>query len=308
MTVPSAPSATTSPSPARPEFGAGATSNTVDVLGSALHYVESGSGDPIVFLHGNPTSSYLWRGVFSRLQGKGRLLALDLIGFGESGKPDIEYSLEDHQRFVDAWFDALDLRNVTLVAQDYGAAFGITWARTHPDRVAGLVIAEPVLRPIRSDDLPAEFVALRAEVLKPGVGEQIILEENRFVTGLLPGAVLNGLTDDDLAVYTAPFPTPESRRPVLVFPRALPVDAEPQTTVDFLAANEDWLRTSTIPKALYTFEPGFLLTPEIVDWVRDNVANIQIRALGAGGHYVQEDSPAEIAEAVAAFVSERGRQ
>ncbi|MGW0036353.1 haloalkane dehalogenase [Gordonia sp. NPDC003376] len=307
MSRPTTSSAPVTTTAARPEFGPDATSNTVDVLGSTLHYVEHGSGDPIVFLHGNPTSSYLWRGVFSRLHGSGRLLALDLIGFGDSGKPDIDYSLDDHQRFVDAWFDALDLRNVTLVVQDYGAAFGITWARRHPDRVAGLVIAEPVLRPIRSADLPADFVALRAQVVEPGVGEDIVLEQNRFVTGLLPNAVLEGLSAADRSVYEAPFPTPESRRPILVFPRALPVDAQPQSTVDFLAANEPWLQTSPIPKTLFTFEPRFLLTPEIVDWVGANVANVEIQAIGAGGHYVQEDSPAEIAAAVATFVQRRVR-
>lgn len=293
---------------ARPEFGAGTTSNTIEVLDSTLHYVEAGAGDPIVFLHGNPTSSFLWRGVFSRLHGQGRLLALDLIGFGDSGKPDIEYSLDDHQRYVDAWFDALDLRNVTLVLQDYGAAFGIGWARRHPDRVAGVVLAEPVLRPIASADLPEGFVALRSQVLEPGVGEQIILEDNRFVTELLPGAVLGGLSDEVQAVYAAPFPTPESRRPILVFPRALPVDAKPESTVAFLAANEPWLRASPIPKALFTFEPGFLTTPDVVAWVRDNVAQVEITALGAGGHFVQEDAPQAIAEGVAAFLADRVRR
>ncbi|GAC70970.1 haloalkane dehalogenase [Gordonia soli] len=294
------PSVTTAP--ARPEFGPEATSNTLEILDSTIHWVEHGEGSPIVFLHGNPTSSFLWRGVFSGLRGRGRLLAPDLIGFGDSGKPDIAYDLDDHQRYLNAWFDALDLRDVTLVVQDYGAAFGITWARNNPDRVSGLVIAEPVLRPIDSAALPAEFVALRGEVLKDGIGEQIVLEENRFITGLLPSAVLDGLPDEVQAVYAAPFPTPESRRPILVFPRSLPVDAKPQSTVDFLAANEQWLATSPIPKALFTFEPGFLLTPEIVEWAKSNIAELEVTAVGRGSHYVQEDSPAEIAAAVGAFL------
>ncbi len=286
-------------STARSEFGPDATSNSIDVLDSSLHWVEHGTASPIVFLHGNPTSSFLWRGVFTGLRGRGRLLALDLIGFGDSGKPDIDYTLDDHQGYVDAWFDALDLTDVTLVLQDYGAAFGLTWARRHPDRVKAVVLAEPVIRPIASADLPEQFVALRGEVLKDGVGEQIVLEDNRFITELLPSAVLGGLTPEVQEVYAAPFPTANSRKPILVFPRALPVDARPQSTVDFLAANESWLAESELPKILLTFEPGFLLTPEIVDWARRNIANLTVQSGGAGSHYVQEDAPDAIASAVA---------
>ncbi|MFW0786263.1 haloalkane dehalogenase [Gordonia sp. CPCC 206044] len=283
---------------ARDEFGPDAQSNTIDVLDSTLHWVEHGDGDPVVFLHGNPTSSYLWRKVFAGLHGRGRLLALDLIGFGESGKPDIDYSLEDHQRYVDAWFDALDLRDVTLVLQDYGAAFGVTWARRHSDRVKAVVLAEPVIRPIASADLPSDFVGLRAQVLEPGVGEQIILQDNRFITELLPGSVLGGLDEDARAAYAEPFPTPRSRRPILVFPRSLPVDAQPRSTVDFLARNEQWLADSEVPKVLVTFRPGFLVTPEIIEWARSTIRNLDVRDGGAGGHFVQEDAPDAIAAAV----------
>jgi len=283
---------------AHPAFGATAHARDVAVLDSTIHWVESGTGDPIVFLHGNPTSSYLWRKVFARLEGEGWLLAVDLIGFGGSGKPDIAYDLADHERYLDAWFAALDLTGVTLVLQDYGAAFGVSWARRNPDRVKAIVLLEPVLWPIDSADLPQAFVDTRALVKRPGEGEQFVLEDNLFLTKLFPATFLEPLPEEDLQVYLAPFPTPESRRPVIVFPRSLPVDGEPQATVDLLEENAAWLRESDTPKLLLTFDPGFLLTAPILAWARENIRNLDVQAAGAGVHFVQEEQPEAIAEAV----------
>ncbi len=213
----------------------------VPVLGSRIHTIEHGSGAPIVFIHGNPTSSYLWRDVFRPLRGRGRLLALDLIGYGDSSKPDIEYSLENQQRYVDAWFDALDLRDVTLVLQDYGSAFGLDWASRHPDRVRAVAFFEPVLRSIESASLLPEFVATRAKLRRSGEGEAFVLQENRFLTELFPGFFLKPLAPEDLQQYQAAFPTPESRKSVLAGPRNLPVDGEPASTVAFLGRSTNWL-------------------------------------------------------------------
>lgn len=264
--------------------------------------LESGTGDPIVFLHGNPTSSFLWRHVVRNLAGHGRLLAADLIGFGDSGKPDVEYSLADHGRYLDAWFEALDLRNVTLVLQDYGAAFGVSWAARHPDRVKALLLAEPVLRPIESSALPDAFVQTRALVRTPGEGEKFVLEDNRFLDELFPATFLERPADDVLAEYNRPFPTPESRKPVLYFPRNLPVDGDPASTVEYLDRNTEWLRTSPVPKTLLTFEPGFLTTPDVLAWARQNIAELEVKAAGAGAHFVQEEQPEAIAEAVIALL------
>jgi haloalkane dehalogenase len=286
-----------------PDFGPTAVAHDVPVLDSTLHHVESGTGDPIVFLHGNPTSSFLWRKVLARLEGQGRLLAVDLIGFGGSGKPDIAYDLDDHQRYLDAWFDALELTDVTLVLQDYGAAFGVAWARRNPGRVRSIVLMEPVLWPIDSSDLPQAFVDTRALVRTPGDGEQFVLEDNLFLTKLFPATFLSPLPDDVLAEYLAPFPTPASRRPVLVFPRSLPVDGVPQTTVDLLDENAAWLRASDTPKLLLTFEPGFLLTAPILAWARDTIRNLEVREAGAGVHFVQEEQPEAIASAVAEWLA-----
>ena len=273
------------------------------VLGSHIHTIEHGSGAPIVFIHGNPTSSYLWRDVFRPLRGRGRLLALDLIGYGDSSKPDIEYSLENQQRYVDAWFDALDLRDVTLVLQDYGSAFGLDWASRHPDRVRAVAFFEPVLRSIESASLLAEFVATRAKLRRSGEGETFVLQENRFLTELFPGFFLKPLAPEDLQQYQSAFPTPESRKSVLAGPRNLPVDGEPASTVAFLGRSTNWLRTSETTKLLVTFKPGFLLTDAILAWSRHTIRNLEVEEAGAGIHFVQEEQPEAIARLVGAWLT-----
>ncbi|KAF1023663.1 MAG: Haloalkane dehalogenase [Paracidovorax wautersii] len=288
-----------------PAFGEGARAYDVPALDTHIHTIEHGTGDPIVFIHGNPTSSYLWRHIFHRLRGRGRLLALDLAGFGQSGKPDIAYTLENQQRYVDAWFDALDLKNVTLVLQDYGAAFGLNWASRHPDRVQGVAFFESVLRAIDSAAVSPEFVATRARLRQAGEGERFVLEENRFLTELFPWFFLTPLAEDDLRQYQAPFPTPDSRRPVLAGPRNLPLDGEPVESVAFLAQAEPWLAGSETPKLLLTFEPGFLLTPAILEWSRKTIRNLEVQAAGAGIHYVQEEQPEAIARLLGEWLDPR---
>ncbi len=280
-------------------FGPEARSVDTPVLDSHIHHVEHGNGDPIVLLHGSPTSSYLWRHVFTRLVGRGRLLVPDLIGFGDSGRPDIAYELDDHIRYLDAWFDALGLNNVTLVVQDYGAAFGASWAARHSGRVKAVLLAEPVIRDIASADLPEPFVQAQALIRTSGDGEKFVVEDNLFLTQVLPGAFLTPPAQEDLDVYLAPFPTPESRAHLIKFPRNLPIDGNPAASVDFLERSVDWLKTSTdVPKLLLTFEPGFLLTPEILSWATENIAALEVRAAGAGVHFVQEEQPQAIADGV----------
>jgi len=288
--------------PAHPAFGADATSNELPLLDSTLHWVEHGEGDPVVLLHGNPTSSFLWRHVFARLRGHGRLLAPDLIGFGRSGKPAIDYDLADHQRYLDAWLDALDLRDATLVLHDYGALFGLDWARRNDDRVARVVLLEPVLRSIDSRDLPEPVRAWRAIVTRPGDGERFVLDDDRFLGELFPASFAEPLAPEDLEQHRAPFPTPESRRPVLVFPRALPVDGRPADTIERIDRNAAWLVASATPKLLLTFEPGALLTPRILAWAREHVRALEIRPAGRGGHFVQEEEPEAIATAITDWI------
>jgi haloalkane dehalogenase len=195
--------------------------------------------------------------------------------------------------------------DVTLVLQDYGAAFGVRWASKNPGKVREVVLLEPVIRAIDSADLPEAFVQTRALVRTPGEGEQFVLEDNHFLTKLLPNTFLTPLTDDELQPYLEPFPTPESRRPIIEFPRRLPVDSDPQSTVDWLEENVAWLSGSDTPKLLLTFEPGFLLTPPILDWAKSTIKNLTVQEGGAGVHFVQEEEPERIAQAIKDWRSAR---
>lgn len=271
---------------------------SVPVLDSTMAYLEDGTGRPIVFLHGNPTSSYLWRNVVPHVSGLGRCLAPDLIGMGASAKPALDYSFADHARHLDAWFDALDLRDVTLVIHDWGSALGFDWARRHPDRVNGIAFMEAIVRPLGWEEWPEASRELFKAFRTPGVGEKLIFEKNVFVEKVLPGSILRKLSDEEMDAYRAPFREPASRRPVWRWPNQIPLDGEPAEVVAVVEAYARWLGESPVPKLLLTFEPGVLIRGAIVDWCRANVRNLEVRDCGAGSHFVQEDQPEAIGDAV----------
>ena len=269
------------------------------VLDSTIHYRESGAGrEPIVFLHGNPTSSYLWRNVIPRLESEGRCLAPDLIGMGASGKPKIEYRFVDHARYLDAWFDALDLRRVTLVIHDWGSALGFHWAARHPDRVAAIAFMEAIVKPLTWAEWPDKARPVFQGFRTPKIGEKMILEKNVFIENVLPGSILRNLTPEEMEAYRAPFRDPESRRPVWRWPNEIPIDGEPKDVVAIVERYDRWLAESDVPKLLLAFEPGAILGPELVDWCRRSFRNLEVQALGAGSHFVQEDQPHAIGDAV----------
>jgi haloalkane dehalogenase len=270
----------------------------VKVLDSTMFTREAGAGDPIVFLHGNPTSSYLWRNVIPRLESEGRCLAPDLIGMGRSGKPPIEYRFVDHARYLDAWFDALGLDRVTLVVHDWGSALGFHWARRHPDRVVGIAFMEAIVKPLTWSEWPEAARGLFQAFRTPGIGEELILQKNVFVERVLPGSILRKLTEEEMNAYRAPFPTPESRRPVWRWPNEIPVEGEPRDVVEIVEAYGRWLGESDVPKLLLAFEPGAILPKPLVDWCRARFRNLEVRHLGAGSHFVQEDQPEAIGDAI----------
>ena len=274
------------------------TEHDLAVLDSKIHYVETGRGDPIVFLHGNPTSSYLWRNVIPLLAGEGRCLAPDLIGMGKSGKPDVGYHLLDHARYLDAWFDALDLRRVTLVIHDWGSALGIYWARRHPERVAAIAMMEAVVEAIGWSEFPEPFVPLFQAFRTPGVGEKLILEENQFIEKVLPGAILRKLSAEEMESYRAPFLDPQTRKPMLAWPRQLPIGGEPKDVVEIIAAGTRWLGEHAVPKLLLTFEPGALITERAARWCKSRMRDLEVQKIGPGLHFVQEDHPEAIGIAV----------
>lgn len=275
----------------------------IEVLDSRIHYEETGSGDPIVFVHGNPTSSFLWRSVVPELAPLGRCLAVDLIGFGRSGKPDIDYRFFDQARYFAAWLDALELDDIFFVGHDWGGALAFDWAARHQQRVRGIAFMETMVKPQTwAEWQPPEareiFKAFRSEK-----GEKLILDQNLFVELVLPGGMHRKLSEDEMAVYRAPFLEREARRPMLAFPRDIPMEGEPPDVVARAEAYSEWLSASKdVPKLLLTFEPGGLITEPVVAWCREHIAALEIEPIGPGLHFVQEDHGPAIGKAIAAWL------
>ncbi|MFQ5853646.1 MAG: haloalkane dehalogenase [Candidatus Binatia bacterium] len=280
----------------------------IAVLDTEMEYIDTGTGAPIVFLHGNPTSSYLWRNVIPHVEGLGRCLAPDLVGMGSSGKaPDGSYRFVDHARYLDAWFDTLQItENVTLVGHDWGSALGFYWAYRHPDRVKGIAYMEAIVRPITWAEMPEAARALFQAIRSPS-GEEIILQKNVFVERILPSSVLRGLTEEELAVYRRPYLEPgESRRPTLTWPRELPLEGEPSDVVEIVDRYAKWLATSDVPKLFINADPGAILVGAQREFCRSwpNQQEVTVKGI----HFVQEDSPTEIGRAIAAFAAEHATE
>jgi haloalkane dehalogenase len=270
------------------------------VAGTAIAYVDAGSGDPIVFLHGNPTSSYLWRNIIPHLTGLGRCLAPDLIGMGHSGKaPEGSYRFFDHARYLDAWFAALTLtQKVTLVLHDWGSALGFYWAYRNRAAVKGLAYMEAIVAPLRWNEWP-ENARNIFQLMRSPAGEELVLEKNIFVERILPGAILRKLSDEEMVAYRGPWVQPgESRRPMLTWPREIPVDGEPADVTAIVNDYARWLREdSTLPKLFVNAEPGAILTGRQREYCRSWPNQREVTV--AGAHFVQEDSPHQIGEAIA---------
>ena len=271
------------------------------VLDSHMAFVEVGVGDPIVLLHGNPTSSYLWRNVIGKLDGAGRCLAPDLIGMGRSGKASAgSYRLADHIRYLDAWLEALNLSRVTLVVHDWGSALGFHWARRHPERVKALVYMEAIVRPVTWAEWP-EAARKVFQGMRSPAGEEMVLTKNVFVERILPASVLRGLTHEEMDRYREPFREPgESRRPTLTWPREIPIEGEPADVVALVDDYARWLSGTPIPKLFVNANPGSILVGPQREFCRSwpNQQEVTVK----GSHFLQEDSPAEIAQAIARFL------
>ena len=274
----------------------------VRVLDSEMAYVDVGAGDPVVFLHGNPTSSYLWRNVIPHVESVGRCLAPDLIGMGDSGRaPAGSYRFVDHARYLDAWFEALGLTRVTLMVHDWGSALGFHWARRHPERVRGIAYMEALVRPVTWEEWP-EVARQVFQAMRSPAGEEMVLTKNVFVERILPRSVLRGLGEVEMAVYRRPYLEPgESRRPTLTWPRQITIEGEPADVVAIADAYSRWLATSDVPKLFVNADPGVILTGPQREFCRrwPNQREITVR----GSHFVQEDSPHEIGRALAEFVA-----
>jgi haloalkane dehalogenase len=277
---------------------------TVEVLDSTMYYEDMGSGTPLVFLHGNPASSHLWRNVLPGIGEPGRLLAPDLIGMGRSGKPDIAYTFADHARYLDAWFAKLGLDQVVLVGHDWGGALGFDWAARHPGRVRGMAFMETIVRPLGWDELSAPSRARFETFRTPGQGESLALEQNVLLEKAFDGAVLRTLSDAELAPYRAPYPDPASRRPLLAWTRAMPLDGDPADVAARMNEYDGWLASSEdVPKLLLTFDssPTLLIGEQQAAWCAANISALEIEHVGPAGHHAPEDQPEGIAAAIRAW-------
>lgn len=276
----------------------------VAVLDSEMAYIETGesSGPTIVFLHGNPTSSYLWRNVIPHVASLGRALAPDLIGMGQSGPAaGGAYRFADHARYLDAWFETVAGDGpVVIVSHDWGGALGFHWARRNASRIAGIAYMETIVQAMSWDDWPDDARSIFQGFRSPK-GEELVLEKNFFVEKVLPASVLRGLTPREMEVYRLPYMEPgESRRPTLTWPREIPIDGEPADVAEIVAASGRWLETAEVPKLFVNADPGSILVGPQREYCRSwpNQKEVTVE----GMHFIQEDSPAEIGEAVAAFV------
>lgn len=276
---------------------------SVSVHGKRMAYVERGQGDPILFLHGNPTSSYLWRNVMPHLEELGRCIAPDLIGMGASDKLDESglnaYRFVDHRRYLDGFLQAVGVDSrVALVVHDWGSALGFDWANRHREQVRGIAYMEAIVRPMVWDEWP-EGIRTLFQGFRSDAGESMVLEKNVFVERVLPGSVLRGLTDAEMAVYRRPFETPgEDRRPTLTWPRQIPLDGEPSDVVAIVQGYADWLKDSAdLPKLFVNAEPGAILVGAQRDFCRAWPNQMEVTV--AGSHFIQEDSPDEIGRAIA---------
>ncbi len=276
------------------------------INGKQMAYHDSGAGPTVVFLHGNPTSSYLWRNIVRALDGSYRCVAPDLIGMGDSEPTGDEgpeaYRFVDHREYLDGLLDQLDLGDeITLVLHDWGSALGFDWANRHRDRVVGIAYMEAIVTPVTWAQWPDAARPIFRAFRSPA-GEEMVLEKNVFVERVLPGSILRDLTDEEMAEYRRPFVEGgERRRPTLTWPREIPIDGEPADVVEIVQSYADWLSGADLPKLFVNADPGAILLGDQREFCRSWPNQTEVTV--SGNHFVQEDSPAEIAQAIAAWRS-----
>ena len=307
--ITSFPSATPAPWPAP----ADSSLTKVPVLDSFMTVRQLGSGSPIVFLHGNPLSSQVWHQVLPPLSAKHRCLAPDLIGMGDSGKPDIAYRLGDHVRYLDAWFEAMGLESAVLIGYDWGGVLAMDWAARHPNRVRGLVVFETFLRPMTWSEWSPRGAELFKGLRTPGVGEKMVLESNQFLDRSLANGIERPLAEAERAVYYAPYSEPASRRPILQWTREIPIEGAPADVEAVFARYGAWLAASpAVPKLLLSFDapeglqPSPTGAPGMIDWARSHVSALEVKHVGTAAHHAPEDLPEPIAGTIASWLARSG--
>lgn len=264
----------------------------VEIHGSKIHYVDEGSGDPILFLHGNPESSYIWRNIIPYLTSMGRCLAPDLIGMGKSDKPEIEYRFFDHIKYAEGFIQQLDLKNITLVIHDWGSALGFHYAMRHENNIKGIAFMEAFIMPIPKWEMfgPKDIIGLFQAIRTPEVGWDMVVNQNLFIEGMQK-AVVRKLSEEEMNHYRKPFKDPASRKPVWRWPNEIPIEGSPPDVTEVVKTYNKKLQQSELPKLLFYATPGILISAPMVEWCQKNLKNLKVINIGPGIHYIQEDNP-----------------
>jgi haloalkane dehalogenase len=274
-------------------------SKYLEIHGSQMHYIDEGAGDPILFLHGNPTSNYLWRNIIPYLVPHGRCIAPDLIGMGKSDKPDIDYRFFDHSKYLEGFIEKLDLTNVTLVVHDVGSSLGFHYAMRHESNIKGIAFMEAMMKPMKWDDFPSSQKIGFKLFRTPVIGWFMISVMNMLITQMLPKMIVRKLSAEEMDYYKAPFKTIKSRKPLRQWPREIPIDGQPADVYEALANYSKKLQESELPKILFSANPGALVDSQYVDWYKQNLKNLKVVDIGKGLHFIQEDTPHLIGEELA---------
>lgn len=274
-------------------------SQYLEVKGAKMHYIDEGTGDTILFLHGNPTSSYLWRNIIPYLSDKGRCIAPDLIGMGKSDKPNISYKFTDHYAYLSAFIEKLELKNITLVIHDWGSALGFHYAFEHHDNIKAIAFMEAIYKPAKWNAIPKAMKKGFKMMRTPFLGWLMVSVGNIFIKKLLPSAIIRKLSKEEFEAYAAPYLTVKSRKPLRVWPTEIPFDGQPKDVYNIVLSYSNWLQQTQIPKLLIHAKPGLLIRKNDVMWIEKNFSNTKSVAIGKGFHFIQEDAPHIIGEAIA---------
>jgi haloalkane dehalogenase len=267
-------------------------SKYLEVRGSKMHYIDVGEGEPILFLHGNPTSSYLWRNIIPHVRDQGRCIAVDLIGMGRSEHPDIPYRYDDHYRYLSDFIETLGIgSNLTLVIHDWGSGLGFRWAHEHPDEVRAIAFMEAMIRPLSLDDMPGSLRMAMRMMRAPVSGWLMISVANIFLKKMLPDLTYAKMSPEVLAHYRSAFPTISSRKPIRQWPRELPLDGVPADNTAIVESYRQWLTVTEVPKILFYGNAGVAIKEPEVEWCREELSNLEIVDLGDAIHFVQETHP-----------------
>lgn len=279
-------------------------SNYVEVKGSKMHYVDEGEGDPILLLHGQPTSSYLWRNIIPHLSKKGRCIAPDLIGMGKSDKPKLDYTFGDHYAYLSEFIEKLGLKNVNLVIHDWGSGLGFHYAHEHQDNIKGIAFMEAIIQTMSWSKFPTDYKIIFKLLRTPYVGWFMISVLNMFINKVVPDSVVRKLTKAEMDHYRSPYPTIASRKPVRMWPTQIPIDGKPAVMQEIISGYASWLKETKLPKLCIYAHPGAIIKKAQVAYIKENYQQTKMVDIGKGLHYLQEDHPDKIGQEIATWIDE----